>query len=164
MERVIKRFLLHNNKQDEEMRESDFDEFKNSIKQMQTEISNSFGTIRNEITNYMTGLFSGLTLVNDFIIDRLESRDDDSMKKRYKSYNRRLNRELQLESARGSTPSSTVKENLIILSDIDVNSSSVSLRSNSSESSGSNKSASKRVSFAEQKIVEINEEQTPHLS
>ena len=40
MERVIKRFLLHNNRENEDVRESDFDELKQDVQMVRFEMLN----------------------------------------------------------------------------------------------------------------------------
>jgi len=67
MERVAKRFLLHNNQQSEEVKESDFDELKQDIGMFRHELNNDLASITQNLANYSTILQKGInTLCEHF--------------------------------------------------------------------------------------------------
>ena len=67
MERVAKRFLLHNNQQREDVKESDFDELKQDIRMVRHELNNDVISFTRNLVNYTAMLHKGIsTLCENF--------------------------------------------------------------------------------------------------
>ena len=52
MARVVKRFLLHNNRENEEIRESDFDELKQDVQTVRYEILTDLSLVKSDANDF----------------------------------------------------------------------------------------------------------------
>lgn len=68
VERVVKRFLLHNNRENEDIRESDFDEIKQDIQMIRFEMITDIRRTREDQLRYVSLLHNGLSLLGEFMI------------------------------------------------------------------------------------------------
>ena len=64
MERVARRFLLHNRRENEDVKESDFDDLKQELNMAKYEILNNSKLIKENLKGYETILQKGLRILN----------------------------------------------------------------------------------------------------
>ena len=69
MGRVVKRFLLHNNRENEDIRESDFDELKQDVQMIRFEMLNNLKNNREDMLRYITILHNGMSILGDYLFD-----------------------------------------------------------------------------------------------
>ena len=67
MERVAKRFLLHNNRDNEEVKESDFDELKQDMQIIRYEFATDVSTFKKNLAYYSFMLYRGLSLLGEYL-------------------------------------------------------------------------------------------------
>ena len=65
MERVAKRFLLHNNRESEEVKESDFDELKQDIQMTRLEMLHDLKNNKENLWRYTGVLHRGLCILGE---------------------------------------------------------------------------------------------------
>ena len=70
MERVAKRFLLHNKRERDEVKESDFDELKQDIQMVRHELNNDVGIFSRNLINCSAMLHRGISLIGDFFLQK----------------------------------------------------------------------------------------------
>lgn len=71
MQRVVKRFLLHNSREDDEAKESDFDEFKQDVQIARIEMLSDMKRSRENMLKYMMIVHTGISLLGDLAFDSL---------------------------------------------------------------------------------------------
>lgn len=95
MERVVKRFLLHNNRENEELRESDFDELKQDLRIIRLEMFNDLKRVKEELTQNITIIHNGVSIVGEYIFEESDSVSElTSEFDEFKTYENKLNEEL----------------------------------------------------------------------
>ena len=67
MARVVKRFLLHNNRENEEIKESDFDELKQDVQTVRFEVLNDLNNVKDNATEFAHMVHSGISDLNDYL-------------------------------------------------------------------------------------------------
>lgn len=82
MQRIVKRFLLHKQRESDEVGEADFDELKQDLQMVRFEMVNDLKKSREETYRLINHLSSGLLLIGDEIFK--ESKSDNSRK--YKEF------------------------------------------------------------------------------
>jgi hypothetical protein len=68
MERVARRFLLHNSREKEEVKESDFDELKQDLQMVRFELTNDINKFRENLTQCTAMIHKGLSLLGEFFL------------------------------------------------------------------------------------------------
>ena len=68
MERIAKRFLLHNHREKEEVKESDFDELKQEVQMVRFEMGNELLLIKDNLARYANMLHTGMSLLGEYFI------------------------------------------------------------------------------------------------
>jgi hypothetical protein len=68
MERVIKRFLLHNNRENEDIRESDFDELKQDVQMIRFEMLSNLKQNKDYVLRYMSVIQNGVSVIGDYLL------------------------------------------------------------------------------------------------
>ena len=98
MERVIKRLLLHNNRENDEIKESDFDELKQDVQMIRFDVMNGLKSTKEDALKYVKMFHNGISLLGDFLF---ESKNDDENHlyddfRVYKTHEKKLELELEL--------------------------------------------------------------------
>lgn len=75
MGRVVKRFLLHNNRENEDIRESDLDELKQDVQMIRFEMLSSLKNNKEDTLKYITLLHNGISILGDYIFDTVPTSD-----------------------------------------------------------------------------------------
>ena len=70
MERVAKRFLLHNKRDTEEVKESDFDELKQDVQMIRAEMLNDMRIGKENLLRYTSLLHKGITILTKPILTK----------------------------------------------------------------------------------------------
>ncbi len=83
MERVAKRFLLHNKREREEVKESDFDELKQDVQMVRHELNNDVSIFSTSMANYTAMLHQGICMLGEYFYSRQESSD---VSRRFRSF------------------------------------------------------------------------------
>lgn len=65
--RVTKRFLLHNSRENEDIKESDFDELKMEFQAVKADMLNDMLGAKENLIRYSNTLYKGINLVSDFL-------------------------------------------------------------------------------------------------
>jgi hypothetical protein len=98
MERVIKRLLLHNNRENDEIKESDFDELKQDVQMIRFDVMNGLKSTKEDALKYVKMFHNGISLLGDFLFET--KNDDDNHLfddfRIYKTHEKKL--ELELEN------------------------------------------------------------------
>lgn len=81
MERVTKRFLLHNQREKEDIKESDFDELKQEVQMVRFEMTNEIVTFKENLLRYTSILHTGLSLFGDFFVHKTSRLTEESVRK-----------------------------------------------------------------------------------
>lgn len=66
MERVARRFLLHNRRENEDAKESDFDDLKQELNMAKFEVLNNSRQIRHKLKDYESVLQQGFNLLAQY--------------------------------------------------------------------------------------------------
>ena len=96
MERVIKRLLLHNNREDDEIKESDFDELKQDVQMIRYDVMNGLKSTKEDALKYVKMFHNGISLLGDFLF---ETKADDNLLSdfaNYKLHEKKLEEELEV--------------------------------------------------------------------
>ena len=94
-DRVSKRFLLHNNRENEEVKESDFDELKQDLQMARFEMLGDVRRIRENMLSYGLMLHKGLASVGRYLNQNYHSNDKFTKLKKFISYEDKLKNEYQ---------------------------------------------------------------------
>ncbi len=94
MERVIKRFLLHNNRENEDIRESDFDELKQDVQIVRFEMLNYLRQNKEDAAKYTSILHNGLLTLGDFVCSSMQNSEIEEGFKDYQKFEKNLEQEL----------------------------------------------------------------------
>jgi hypothetical protein len=95
MERVIKRLLLHNNRENDEIKESDFDELKQDVQMIRYDVMNGLKNTKEDAVKYVKMFHTGISLLGDFLF---ETKDDTHLLDdftSYKMHEKKLEEELE---------------------------------------------------------------------
>ena len=96
MERVAKRFLLHNNRENEDVKESDFDELKVDVQTLRFEMLTDVRKARESLVRYISILHKGLTILGETFYKKSDTASDVSKKYTlFKSNEQSLRNELE---------------------------------------------------------------------
>lgn len=68
MDRVVKRFLLHNHNDSDEIKESDFEEVRQDIQEIRIEMANNVRAAKESLMSYMTRLHKGINLIGEHFV------------------------------------------------------------------------------------------------
>ena len=77
MERVAKRFLLHNHRETEEVKESDFDELKQEVQMVRFEMGNDLLMIKENLARYAFMLHRGVSLLGDYFLKKEQNYNEN---------------------------------------------------------------------------------------
>lgn len=69
MQRVAKRFLLHNHREKDNVKESDFDELKQDVQIVRFEMMNDIALINENLLRYSRVLHSGMSLIGEYFLN-----------------------------------------------------------------------------------------------
>jgi hypothetical protein len=92
MERVARRFLLHNRRENEEVKESDFDEVKQELNMAKYEVLNKSEQIKGNLKDYESVLHKGFTQLGHWFYGK------DNLSETGKNYQKYFTREMNSES------------------------------------------------------------------
>ena len=67
MEKIVKRLLLHNNRENEEIKEIDFDELKQDVQRIRFEMLTGLSSTKEDALNYMQMFHAGLSMLGDLV-------------------------------------------------------------------------------------------------
>lgn len=73
MERISKRYLLHNNKEDEDVKENDVDELKFDINALRIELLSELQKARESLLRYIALLHRGLIILGEHFYKKSDS-------------------------------------------------------------------------------------------
>ena len=94
-QRVSKRFLLHNNRENEDVKESDFDELKQDLQMARFEMLSDVRRIRESMMSYGLMLHKGLSSVGRFLNQNYQNVEKFNKLKKFMSYEDKLKTEYQ---------------------------------------------------------------------
>ena len=94
MERVIKRFLLHNNRENEDVRESDFDELKQDVQMVRFEMLNCLRQNKENAARNTSILHNGLSILGDFVCQSMQDSDLAAGFRKFQEFDKSLDNEL----------------------------------------------------------------------
>lgn len=77
MQRVVKRFLLHNSREDDEAKESDFDEFKQDVQIARIEMLSDLKRSREAMLKYVMIIHTGISMLGDMVFTRTDGDDSN---------------------------------------------------------------------------------------
>lgn len=75
MQRVVKRFLLHNSREDDEAKESDFDEFKQDVQIARIEMLSDLKRSRESMLKYIMIIHTGISMLGDLVFTTFNPND-----------------------------------------------------------------------------------------
>jgi hypothetical protein len=73
--RVVKRFLLHNNRENEEIKESDFDELKQDVQTVRFEVINDLNDLRGNANEFANMVHNGIVAMSEYLAKLNQSYD-----------------------------------------------------------------------------------------
>ena len=85
MARVVKRFLLHNNRENEEIKESDFDELKQDVQTVRFEVLNDLNNVKDNATEFAHMVHSGISGLNDYLVKSNQNYEIEQKFKEFES-------------------------------------------------------------------------------
>lgn len=87
MTRVTKRFLLHNSRESEDIKESDFDELKMEFQAVKADMLNDIRGSKENLIRYSEMLYRGINLINQLFLKQIVrfARPDNLLPKLSKS-------------------------------------------------------------------------------
>lgn len=91
MERVATRFLLHNHRETEEVKESDFDELKQEVQMVRFVMTNDLLAIKENLVRYTSILHSGMSLLGEYFVQKAGVLSEESVRKLQHFRSRELN-------------------------------------------------------------------------
>ena len=94
MERVVKRFLLHNNRENEDIRESDFDELKQDVQMVRFEMLNHLRQSKEDAVRYTSILHNGLAALGEFVCSSMQNSEVAEGFKDFQKLEKNLQQEL----------------------------------------------------------------------
>lgn len=114
MERVVKRFILHNNRENEDIRESDFDELKQDVQMVRVEMLTDLKRAREDTLKYVSLMHNGLSLIGEFLFQSEDSSDLIRDFRHFQLYEKQFNDEMDVyihgyNAMRPTTPVKPVK-------------------------------------------------------
>lgn len=86
MERVAKRFLLHNSREREEVKESDFDELKQDMQMVRYELVNDVNTFAKNLVNYTALLHRGISILGEYFFQKDSNSETSGRFKLFQSH------------------------------------------------------------------------------
>ena len=94
MERVAKRFLLHNSREREDVKESDFDELKQDMQMVRYELVSDVNTFAKNILNYTAMLHRGISLLGEHFFQKDSNCETSDRYKLFQEHTRNFHNEL----------------------------------------------------------------------
>ena len=85
MQRIVKRFLLHRDRDSDDVNEMDFDELKQDLQMIRYEMNNDLKKSRDETTRILKHVNSGLLLLGEQVFKDCRSNDLLDRYHKYKS-------------------------------------------------------------------------------
>lgn len=88
MARVAKRFLLHNSRETEDIKESDFDELKMEFQVVKMDMLNDMRGAKENLIRYSNILYKGISLLGEYFsrVNSTKNADADYKLKLYRGY------------------------------------------------------------------------------
>jgi hypothetical protein len=83
MQRIVKRFLLHKQRESDDVKESDFDELKQDLQMVRFEMLNDIKKSEEETLKYISLIHNGVAILGDEI---LKDVDDVNLANRFKDF------------------------------------------------------------------------------
>ncbi len=93
MERVVKRFLLHNNRETEDIRESDFDELKQDVQMVRFESLSSLRQNKEDAVRYTSILHNGLSILGEFVCQSMQNSEILANLRDFQQYEKKRKKE-----------------------------------------------------------------------
>jgi hypothetical protein len=88
MQRIVKRFLLHKQRESDEVGEADFDELKQDLQMVRYEMLNDMKRVREDTTRLVSHLTHGLSLLGDEIFkNNLKVNENNKENENYQRFN-----------------------------------------------------------------------------
>jgi hypothetical protein len=83
MQRIVKRFLLHKQRESDEINEFDLDELKQDLQMIRYEMNNDSKRAREEIKELLTFMNGGIKLIGEYVFQNTKeiNHNDDLVKK-----------------------------------------------------------------------------------
>jgi hypothetical protein len=95
MKRIVKRFLLHNQRESEAVKESDFIDLKQEVRSVNTDLSDQIKQMRKSLVRYAKIVHRGISIVGDYIYESLDDDSDEYARhKKFKNFHKVLNEDL----------------------------------------------------------------------
>ena len=91
MQRIVKRFLLHKQRESDDVKESDFDELKQDLQMVRFEMLNDIKKSEEETLKYISLIHNGVAIIGDEILKDVEDVALTSKFKEFKQYDNELN-------------------------------------------------------------------------
>ena len=84
--RVVKRFLLHNNREIEEIKESDFDELKQDVQTVRFELINDLDFLRGNANEFASMVHNGLVTLSEYLVNLNQNYDMEQALKEFQLF------------------------------------------------------------------------------
>ena len=92
MARVVKRILLHNNRENEEIRESDFAELKQDVQTVRSEILTDLSLVKSDANDFAQMMHAGISALGDILVKLNENHEIDAQLKEFQLLNEHFRR------------------------------------------------------------------------
>ena len=86
MERVVKRFLLHNNRDTEDIRESDFDELKQDVQAVRFDLLNDLRQVKSDTMKFVQMVHAGMSVLGEYLFKDNADEESDGTFKEFQSF------------------------------------------------------------------------------
>ena len=99
MSRISKRFILHNNREEEKIIESDLDDIKQSVQSVRYELMNDLSLFNDNLKRYSRLLHTGLSLIGEYFVNEYQTDDVDIKRfEKFRSHDSAQNKEDSVSS------------------------------------------------------------------
>ncbi len=99
MSRISKRFLLHNNREEEKIIESGLDDIKQSVQSVRYELMNDLSLFNENLKRYSRILHTGLSLIGEYFVKEYQTNDVDITRfEKFRSHDSAQNKEDSVSS------------------------------------------------------------------
>lgn len=111
MERVAKRFLLHNIREREDVKESDFNELKQDMQMVRHELANDVNLFASNLVNYTAMLHRGICLLCEYFFQNDTSSDISSRYRVFQMQTSHFQQELDQVSLDADVTNKSINSN-----------------------------------------------------
>ena len=112
--------MLHNNRDNEEIRESDFDEIKQDVQIVRFEMLNNLRQTKEDISRYVYVIHNGISLIGEYLFDSARNTDLAINFKSFQSYEKNINTDLEDFQSTNQQVTSLVKKMSVNKADLEV--------------------------------------------